>query len=618
MMENRNYIVAIVLSIAVLLGWQYFVAGPRFEAERQRRLVEAAQSQPTPSAPAAQPTTPGAAPGAAPVAPTLPAGPTAAPGAPAPMGVPMVGQTREQALAAHPRVRIETPVLDGSINLVGGRIDDVRFKKYRETTDPKSAEIVLLSPNGAADPYFADFGWLSDAANPVKVPGPETPWVQKGAGMLGIGQPVTLEWDNGAGLVFERTVTIDDRYMFQITDKVRNTSDRGTTLYAWSALSRWGTPATSGYYVLHEGAIGVFDGTLKEIGYKDLKEKLRIEPDKSIGGWIGFVDKYWAAALIPDTSIKSQPRFAATPAGAGRPDVYQTFMLGDGLPLAAGSEVVAATRLFAGAKEVAAVDGYGKSFNIDKFDRLIDWGWFYFLTKPLFHLISWLHQLVGNFGIAILIVTVLVKAVFYPLANKSYDSMSKMKKVQPEMKALQEAYKDDRAQQQQALMELYRREKINPLAGCLPILIQIPVFFSLYKVLFVTIEMRQAPFYGWIHDLAAQDPTTVFNLFGLIPFQPPAMLMVGVWPLIMGVTMFVQMKLNPPPPDPTQKIMFDWMPVLFTFMLANMPAGLVIYWTWNNLLSIAQQWYIMAKNGVKVELWENVKSMVVRTPKASG
>ena len=613
MMENRNYIVAIVLSIAVLLGWQYLVAGPRFEAERQRRLVEAAQTQPAPTAQPGAPTT-----GAATTAPVAPTAPSAAPGAPAPSATPLIGMSREQALATHPRIKIDTPTLDGSIDLVGGRIDDVRFKKYRETIDPTSAEIVLLSPAGAAEPYFADFGWLSDAANPVKVPGPETPWVQKGEGSLGVDHPVTLTWDNGAGLVFERTITIDDRYMFQVTDKVKNTSDHGTTLYAWSALSRWGTPTTAGYYVLHEGAIGVFDGSLEEIKYKDLKEKARIEPTKSAGGWIGFVDKYWATALIPDTSIKSQPRFAATAAGAGRPDVYQTFMLGDGLPLAGGSEVVAATRLFAGAKEVATVDGYGKAFSIDKFDRLIDWGWFYFLTKPLFHLISWLHQMVGNFGIAILIVTVIVKAIFYPLASKSYDSMSKMKKVQPEMKALQEAYKDDRAQQQQALMELYRREKINPLAGCLPILIQIPVFFSLYKVLFVTIEMRQAPFYGWIRDLAAPDPTTLFNLFGLIPFHPPQMLMVGVWPLIMGVTMFVQMKLNPPPPDPTQKMMFDWMPVLFTFMLANMPAGLVIYWTWNNLLSIAQQAWIMTKNGVKVELWENVKSMFVRAPKASG
>ena len=608
MIENRNYIVAIALSIAVLLGWQYFVAGPKLEAERQRRLVEAAQQVTATPAP---PPAPGQ------TAPA-PVGPTAAPTPAGPAGVPgvaAVALTREQALAAAPRVKIDTPVLDGSINLVGGRIDDIGFKKYRETVDPKSPEIDLLSPAGGKDPYFADFGWLSDAGAPVRVPGPETRWTQKGSGTLGVGAPVVLTWDNGEGVTFERTVSVDDRYMFEITDKVTNASGRATTIYPYSVLTREGTPQTSGYYVLHEGAIGVFgDDGLKEIGYKDLKEKLKVEPNKVAGAWIGFVDKYWATALVPDKAVKVQPRFSATPAVAGRPDVYQTFMLADGQALAANGETTSTTRFFAGAKEVAAVDGYAARLGIERFDRIIDWGWFYWLTKPLFFLIDILNKWVGNFGIAILIVTVIVKAAFFPLANKSYDSMSKMKKVQPEMKELQERYKDDRAAQQQHLMELYRREKINPLAGCLPILIQIPVFFALYKVLFVTIEMRQAPFYGWIHDLAAPDPTSLFNLFGLLPFTPPAMLMVGIWPLIMGVTMFVQMKLNPPPPDPTQKMLFDWMPVIFTFMLASMPAGLVIYWTWNNFLSIAQQWYIMAKNGVKVELWENLKATVRRSP----
>uniref|UniRef100_UPI002FDCD554 membrane protein insertase YidC n=1 Tax=Pinisolibacter sp. TaxID=2172024 RepID=UPI002FDCD554 len=554
---------------------------------------------------------------AAPATPT-PAGPGAVPTPAGPVGGPVVAAapaSREQALAASARVKIETPVLFGSINLVGGRIDDVGFKKYREAVDPKSPAIELLSPAGAKDAYFADFGWLSDAGAPVKVPGPETRWTQKGAAPLGVGAPVTLTWDNGEGYTFERTVSVDDRYMFEITDKVTNASGRATTLYPYSVLTREGTPHTAGYYVLHEGAIGVFgDEGLQELKYDDLKKKGKIEPAKVAGAWIGFVDKYWAAALVPDKAVKVQPRFAGVPAAAGRPDTYQTFMLADGLPVAAGAAVTSTTHFFAGAKEVAAVDGYAEKLGIERFDRLIDWGWFYWLTKPLFFLIDILNKWVGNFGIAILIVTVLVKAVFFPLANKSYDSMSKMKKVQPEMKELQERFKDDRAAQQQAMMELYRREKINPLAGCLPILIQIPVFFALYKVIFVTIEMRQAPFFGWIKDLAAPDPTSMFNLFGLIPFTPPSMLMIGIWPLIMGVTMFVQMKLNPPPPDPTQKMLFDWMPVIFTFMLANMPAGLVIYWTWNNFLSIAQQWYIMAKNGVKVELWENLKSTFTKAP----
>ena len=619
MIENKNYIIAVALSIGVLLGWQYFVAGPRIEMERQRRAIEQSQQAPVPGAPG----TPAVAPGAVPTAPASPVAgaPTAVPAAAGAVGNAVVATalTREQALAQHPRVKIDTPTLQGSIDLVGGRIDDVVFKKYHETVSPESPAIAVLSPAGAKEPYFADFGWLSDAGNPVKVPGPETVWTQKGTGALTTATPVVLTWDNGEGRVFERTVAIDDKYMFTITDAVVSTSDKATTLYPYSALSRFGTPTTSGYYILHEGAIGVFgDEGLKEIGYKDLKEKLKVEPAKVAGGWIGFVDKYWAAALIPDRALPVQPRFAATPAAAGQPDVYRTFMLADGLALAPGGRISTSTRLFAGAKEVAVVDGYAASFDIARFDRLIDWGWFYFLTKPLFHLISWLHQVVGNFGIAILIVTVFIKAAFYPLANKSYDSMSKMKKVQPEMKELQLKYASDRQAQQQALMELYRREKINPLAGCLPILIQIPVFFALYKVLFVTIEMRQAPFYGWIRDLAAPDPTSLFNLFGLIPIHLPDMLMVGVWPLLMGVTMFVQMKLNPPPPDPTQKMMFDWMPVLFTFMLASMPAGLVIYWTWNNFLSIAQQWHIMSRNGVKVELWDNVKGMFRRPPPAAG
>jgi YidC/Oxa1 family membrane protein insertase len=607
MIENRNYFVAIGLSIAVLLGWQYFVAGPKLAAERERQAIELAAKAPTAPAPAAG--------DAAPV-PTGPAAPAA--GAAPAAEVAGAVRTREQALAADPRVRIDTPNLSGSISLVGGRIDDVALKHYRETIDPTSPLIDVLSPAGTKAPYFADFGWLSDAGAPVKVPGPTTQWTAPADAAVSVGHPVTLTWDNGEGLVFERTVSVDDRYMFSITDKVKSTGDKAATVYPWSALSRHGTPETAGYYILHEGAIGVFgDDGLQEIKYKDLKEKQKIEPSRVAGGWIGFVDKYWASALIPEAKAKVQPRFAATAGVGGRPDVYQTLMLGDGLAVAPGASVSFETRLFAGAKEVAAVDGYADKFGIAKFDRLIDWGWFYFLTKPLFVLISWLHQHVGNFGIAILIVTVFIKGIFYPLASKSYDSMSKMKKVQPEMKELQAAYKDDRQKQQQALMELYKREKINPLSGCLPILIQIPVFFSLYKVLFVTIEMRQAPFYGWIHDLAAPDPTTVFNLFGLIPWTPPHLLMLGAWPLVMGVTMFVQMKLNPPPPDPTQKIMFDWMPVLFTFMLASMPAGLVIYWTWNNLLSIAQQSWIMKKNGVKIELFDNVRGMFGRRPPAA-
>jgi YidC/Oxa1 family membrane protein insertase len=327
---------------------------------------------------------------------------------------------------------------------------------------------------------------------------------------------------------------------------------------------------------------------------------------RSTGGWLGITDKYWAATLIPDQSAPIQSRFSSGQTGPLK--TYQTDYLSDAVQIAPGAKTEVTGRLFAGAKEVQVVDSYETKHGISRFELLIDWGWFYFITKPLFYALDFFYKQVGNFGIAILVVTVLIKIIFFPLANKSYASLAKMKAAQPQMLAIKERYADDKMKLQQAMLELYRKEKINPLAGCWPVLIQIPVFFALYKVLFVTIEMRHAPFYGWIHDLAAPDPTTIFNLFGLIPWAPPAFLMLGAWPLIMGVTMWVQMKLNPPATDPTQRIIFAWMPVLFTFMLASFPAGLVIYWTWNNALSIAQQAYIMRRNGVKVELWDNLKS----------
>ncbi|MEJ1157130.1 membrane protein insertase YidC [Prosthecomicrobium sp. N25] len=608
MIDTKNYIVAIALSIVVLFGWQYFIAGPKMEAERLRRAAEQAQVQPAPQ-PAQAP-----APGA--TAPVPQAGaPTAVP---VPSGPGVLAQlSRDEALKASPRVAIDTPSLAGSIALKGGVIDDVRLKNYRETVDPKSPHIVLLSPEGGPQPYYAEFGWLPDAGQTVKVPGPQTVWTQEGTGALTPGSAVTLAWDNGEGLVFRRKITVDAKYMFTVTQEVAAAGDTKARLVPYSAVRRTGTPATAGFYILHEGPIGVFgDEGLKEPSYKELVEKKKIEQAKVAGSWMGFVDKYWAAALIPDATKVMQPIFASQKAGAT--DIYQTFMVGEPVDIAAGATGALATRVFAGAKEVATVDGYADQFGIARFDRLIDWGWFYFLTKPLFHLIDWLYKFLGNFGLAILAVTVILKLVFFPLANKSYESMSKMKKVQPEMKELQERFKDDKVKQQQALMELYRREKINPLSGCLPILIQIPVFFALYKVLFVTIEMRQAPFYGWIRDLAAPDPTSVFNLFGLLPYDVPHALAIGVWPLIMGVTMWVQMKLNPAPPDPTQKMIFDWMPVIFTFMLGSFPAGLVIYWAWNNTLSILQQSLIMRKNGVKIELWDNIKSTFKRSKPASG
>ncbi len=537
--------------------------------------------------------------------------------APGPAGGPAQALTRDAALKQSARIPIETPSLQGSIALKGGRIDDLSLLKFRETVDPKSPPVVLLSPSGSPAPFYAEFGWTGEAGSNVKLPTAETVWTQSSTGALSVGHPVTLTYDDGQGLEFRRTIAVDDKYLFTLKDEVVNKTAKPVTLYPYALISRHGTPTTLGYYILHEGLIGVLgnDG-LQEITYKKAEEKKHINFDVT-NGWLGITDKYWAATLLPDTDAHLKAHFAAFKLGTQ--DAYQTDYVLDARTVAPGATTSADARLFAGAKEVHVVNAYEQQLKLNRFDLLIDWGWFYFITKPLFLAMDYIYHLVGNFGIAILIVTVLIKAAFFPLANKSYASMAKMKAVQPQMQALRERYPDDKARQQQELMALYKKEKINPLAGCLPIAVQIPVFFSLYKVLFVTIEMRHAPFFGWIKDLSAPDPTNIFNLFGLIPFDPVTQvpvighfLHVGAWGVIMGITMWAQMKLNPAPPDPTQKMIFDWMPLIFTFMLAGFPAGLVIYWAWNNSLSVAQQSVIMRKHGAKIELIDNIKAMFVR------
>ena len=609
MTDNKNTILAIVLSAVVLLGWQYFFAVPQekarqeqLQAQQQKQNVPA-PDQPKPTQPQAQSQVPGQA---------------TAPSSAAPID-------RRAALANSPRVPIATDTLHGTIALKGGRIDDLALLKFRETVDPKSPPIVLLSPSGTTDPFYAEFGWTGASGAHVKLPTSETVWKQAGSGTLGIGHPVTLTYDNGEGLEFRRTISVDDRYLFTIKDEVTNKGGSPVTLFPYALISRHGTPQTAGYYVLHEGLIGVLgDSGLQEFTYKNIEDKKSINFDV-VNGWLGITDKYWAATLLPDTDARLKARFSTSMLGTTR--TFQTDYLLDAQTIAPGATASVNGRLFAGAKEVSIVGinfpfvgigGYNKELGLNHFDLLIDWGWFYFITKPMFLVMDFFFRLLGNFGLAILMVTVLVKIAFFPLANKSYASMAKMKAVQPQMMALRERFANDKAKQQQELMELYKREKINPLAGCLPIVIQIPVFFSLYKVLFVTIEMRHAPFFGWIHDLSAQDPTNIFNLFGLIPVDPTVVplighfLHLGIWPLIMGITMWVQMKLNPAPPDPTQAMIFNWMPLMFTFMLASFPAGLVIYWAWNNLLSVAQQSVIMRKHGAKIELFDNIKAMFVK------
>ena len=585
MFDNRNFILAIVLSLAVLIGWQYFVAAPQIEKAQQQAAITAAQNAATPAA------TPDGAP------------PPVADATAPPSGAAAATLTRDGALATSPRIPIETPRVSGSVNLRGARLDDLHLNDYRETVDPKSPTIVLLSPAGGPDGYFAEYGWVGGAGAPP-LPTAETVWTAPEGAKLTPTTPVTLKWDNGAGLVFTRKIAIDENYMFTVEDQVANNTGTALDLTPYGRVVRIGEPHTAGYFILHEGLIGVFgDEGLEEVKYSALKDEPPKVMPKADRGWLGITDKYWAAAMVPPAGKSFEGRFSriATPG-----ILYQADYRSETVPVPAGGTVESTSRLFAGAKQVSVVDGYEKSLGIERFELLIDWGWFYFITKPMFFVIDWFFRLFGNFGVAILLVTVVVKGFFFPLANKSYKSMSAMKKVQPQMTALREQYKDDRVKQQQALMELYKKEKINPLAGCWPIAVQIPVFFALYKVLFITIEMRHAPFFGWIHDLSAPDPTTIFNLFGLIPWSPPHLLMIGIWPLIMGVTMFVQMRLNPTPPDPTQAMIFTWMPVIFTFMLASFPAGLVIYWAWNNTLSVLQQYVIMRRQGVDVNLFGNI------------
>ena len=627
MTDQKNTILAILLSAVLLIGWQYFFGMPQMEKQKQAAELQRQQQQQQ-----AQTQTPAPAPGA----PAGTGGPANAPAAtngaqapslPGTAPAPPVAATREALLRTRPHIGVDTPRLQGSIALKGARLDDLALKLYRETVDPKSPAIVLLAPAGSPHPFYAEFGWVAAAGSTLKLPNADAVWRQEGSGTLGIGKPVTLAYDNGEGLVFRRTVTVDDQYLFTLKDTVTNNTGAPVTLYPYGFVSRHGTPKIEGFYILHEGIVGVLgDQGLQEISYSTIEDKKKID-FKVTNAWFGITDKYWAATLLPQTSEPLQVQFWSGLEGKTR--FYRTDYLADARVIAPNATIETEGRLFAGAKEVSVVGinfgpfgegGYNKALNLNKFDLLIDWGWFHFVTKPMFLAIDWFFRFLGNFGLAILAVTVVVKVIFFPLANKSYASMAKMKNVQPQMTALRERYPDDKVKQQQEMMELYKKEKINPIAGCLPILIQIPVFFALYKVLFITIEMRHAPFFGWIKDLSAPDPTTIFNLFGLIPWDPSVVpvlgpyLMLGFWPLIMGVTMWFQMKLNPAPPDPTQKMIFDWMPVIFTFMLASFSAGLVIYWAWNNTLSVLQQSVIMKKNGAKIELWDNIKELFVKKP----
>ncbi len=584
MIDQRNILLAIVLSVAILVGWQFIFVQPQVEKQAEQQQQVPQTQQPAASQPAT--TQEGG------VAST----PTLGASVPSVLREAQSGTlAREDALKKTARVQILSSRLQGSISLVGARIDDLVLSDYRETIDDSSPNIVLLSPTDSSDPYYAEFGWLG--AN-VKSPDGLTKW-QADRSNLTPDSPVTLTWDNGEGLRFERRYALDDNYMLEVTQRVRNSGAKDVTIAPYGLVSRTNTPDILNFYILHEGLLGVFDGTLKEVDYEDVVDAKTIRQPTS-GGWIGITDKYWLVALVPDQTKTVETSF--TSGTRGNTTLYQADFLGEAETLPRGGLLEARSHLFAGAKEVTLLDEYRSELDIVLFDRAVDFGWFYFLTKPIFLTIHWLSGKLGNFGLAILALTVGIRLLLFPLANKSFRAMSKMKLLQPKLVELKERYGDDRQKLNMEMMQLYKAEGVNPMAGCLPVIVQIPVFFALYKVLFVTIEMRHAPFFGWITDLSARDPLGVMTLFGLVDWNVPATLDViniGIWPIVMGITMFLQTKLNPAPADPIQAKIFTFLPFIFTFILANFPAGLVIYWAWNNTLSILQQWVIMRRTAAR-------------------
>jgi len=587
MENNRNTVLAVVLALGLLFAWEFFVAQPQMKAQQAKQAHQAElQHKQQQQAQAQQQA--GSAPQMHGAAAQL---------------------TRDQALkAGGARIAIDTPTVDGSILLKGARFDDLRLKQYRETVDPKSQEIVLFSPQHTHFPYFAQYGWSAAPGAHIAVPGDATAWKQTAGTVLSPDHPVTLSWDNGQGLTFTRTISVDRDYMFTIADSVANKTGRDVVLFPYAVVVRDGTPTEAHYMALHEGFIGWLDGRTRDPGYDSLKPEDPPQSYHSTGGWLGITDKYWMATLIPPQGQAFDSDYRVqTPGGV---KTYQADYRLEGKTIAAGTTLNLSQRLFAGAKVVSLLERYADKDGIVNFKEAVDWGWYFFITKPMFWLLDFLFKLTNNFGIAILLLTVVVRLLFFPIANAQFKSMSKIKKLQPQVESIKARFAEDKVRQQQEMMELYKREKANPVSGCLPMLIQIPVFFSLYKVLLVTIEMRHAPFIGWIHDLSAPDPTSIVNLFGLLPYSVPAwipvFLSIGIWPIIMGFTQYLQTKLNPAPADPVQARMFALMPVMFTFMLSGFPAGLVIYYSWNNLLSFAQQAFIMSRQGVEIHLFRNL------------
>ena len=497
--------------------------------------------------------------------------------------------SRNEAIENEDRVQFENSTVIGSISLVGGSIDDLTFKKYTNTLNGDD-NVILLNPKKVEDGYYIETGWATANKN-INLPNSKTIWTSEGNNKLTPNSPIKLSWTNDQNIKFIKDISIDDQYLFKVNQTIINNSEKTYNFYPYGQIIRNLAPEIIDFFILHEGLIGVFDDQLVEEDYDDIEEKkFSINADK---GWLGITDKYWITSLIPQENRKFRTDFDYK--NKFRANFIETSATEIGANETKSNEI----KIIIAAKEVDIIDGYAENLNISKYDLAIDWGWFYFLVKPLFFLIDYFFKLTGNFGIAIILITICIRIVFFPLANYSFKSMAKMKVLQPEMTRLKELHKEDKMKLQQEMMALYKKEKVNPVSGCLPIFIQIPFFFAIYKVLFVTLEMRHQPFYGWIKDLSERDPTSIFNLFGLIPWDPPSFLLIGVWPCLMGLSMYLQQKLNPTPPDPIQAKIFAFFPLFLTVILAPFPSGLVIYWTINNILTMAQQYVIIKRTTVK-------------------
>ena len=510
--------------------------------------------------------------------------------APEPELVAELPKDRNEIINESARINIENQFINGSVNLTGARIDDIILKKYLTDLSPDSDNVKLLSPKGSENSYFAEYGWVTDNNNKIELPNANTIW-KSNRSTISPSQPAVLTWDNGNGIIFKKTISLDNEYMFNIEQTIINNTSEEIKIYPYGLINRTGLPKLSGLFILHEGPIGVMNDRVKEVDYDDLEDNNKIS-EKSKTGWIGITDKYWLAALIPNQSSSFEGHFQSFSRGATIK--FQTSYLGPQIAIPSNNQKSYSSQFYIGAKEVPILDKHEEN-GIPMFDRAIDFGWFYIITKPLAYLLHFFSTFLGNVGLAIIALTICIRIILFPLANKSFKSMNKMKVLQPQMMEIRKRYGNDKVQMQKEVMALYKKEKANPLAGCLPILLQIPVFFALYKVLTVTLEMRQAPFYGWINDLSVPDPYSIFNMFGLIPIDLPSFLIIGMWPLLMGATMFLQQKLNPAPPDPIQAKVMGMLPFIFIFLFAQFAAGLVLYWTCNNILSIAQQWIIMKK-----------------------